>query len=133
MTTTPVTIGEASTRTGLSVDALRYYEDEGLIGPLDRDGANHRVFSENDLAWIAVITCMRDAGLGIADLRTFCDLLHRRRATADPVAFLRDRRAALAARAAVLDRAIAVLDDKIAHFSRVDAASTVPGADPTDT
>lgn len=133
MTTTPVSIGEASIRTGLSVDALRYYEDEGLIGPLGRDGANHRVFFESDLAWIAVITCMRDAGLGIADLRTFCGLLHRQGTTADPVAFLRDRRAALADRAAVLDRAIGVLDDKIAHFSRIDPASSAPGVDPADT
>ncbi|QOC26686.1 MerR family transcriptional regulator [Microbacterium hominis] len=109
--TTMLTMGEAVAASGLSADTLRYYEDEGIIGPLTRDHRNHRVFSDNDLAWIGVVTCMKDAGLGIDDLRTFADLLHGPHAAVDPVAFLEERRR-------VLSRAITVMDDKIAHFRR---------------
>lgn len=116
---TTFTMAEASASSGLSLDALRYYEREGIIGPLSRDGANHRRFTEGDLAWLGVVTCMKDAGLGVADLRDFAALMTGRDATAEPLSFLRDRRAALQERAAVLARALAVLDDKIEHFSRV--------------
>lgn len=114
--TTMLTMGEAVVASGLSADTLRYYENEGIIGPLARDHRNHRVFSDNDLAWIGVVTCMKDAGLGIDDLRTFADLLHGPHASVDPVAFLEERRAALEERRRVLSRAITVMDDKIAHF-----------------
>lgn len=114
--TTMLTMGEAAAASGLTADTLRYYEDEGIIGPLDRDHRNHRRFSESDLAWIAVVTCMKDAGLGIDDLRTFADLLHGPRGSVNPVDFLLARRASLEERRRVLTRAIAVMDDKIAHF-----------------
>jgi DNA-binding transcriptional MerR regulator len=115
------TMGEATAETGLTADTLRYYEDERIIGPLARDRRNHRVFSDRDLAWIHVVICMRDAGLGIDELRTFADLLHGPHASPDPVGFLRERRAALEVRRQVLTRAITVMDEKIAHFETAGA------------
>jgi DNA-binding transcriptional MerR regulator len=100
----------------MSPDAIRYYEEEGIIGPFDRTASNHRLLTERDLAWIGVVTCMRDAGLGISDLREFARLLRGDEPAADPVAFLSARRAVLRAQAEALHRAIAVLDDKIVHF-----------------
>lgn len=131
--TATFTMGEVSATTGLTADTLRYYEDERIIGPLARDRRNHRVFSEKDLAWIGVVICMKDAGLGIDDLRTFADLLHGTQASPDPVGFLRERRAVLEERRQVLARAIAVMDDKIAHFrdpstNRPRARSAKPAA-----
>ncbi|MDR6200218.1 DNA-binding transcriptional MerR regulator [Microbacterium sp. SORGH_AS428] len=111
------TMGETTAATGLTADTLRYYEDESIIGPFARDHRNHRVFSEKDIAWIHVVTCMKDAGLGIDELRTFADLLHGTHTAPDPVGFLRERRAALAERRQVLTLAIAVMDEKIAHFA----------------
>ncbi|MEZ2372987.1 MerR family transcriptional regulator [Arthrobacter sp. RCC_34] len=115
---TTFTMQEAVAASGLSPDAIRYYEDEGIIGPFERSSSNHRRFSDSDLAWIGVVTCMRDAGLGISDLREFATLLRGEEASADPATFLRERRAALDARAEALQRAIDVLDDKITHFGR---------------
>lgn len=112
-----VTVGGASELTGLSADALRYYEDEGIIGPFRRDAANRRRITESDLAWIRVVTCMKGAGLGIADLRIFAALVRGGETSTDPLTFLRERRTALSARARALTTAISVLDDKIAHFA----------------
>ncbi|KAA9148741.1 MerR family transcriptional regulator [Microbacterium lushaniae] len=122
------TIGEASASSGLSPDALRYYEEEGIIGPLGRDASNRRRFSESDIAWIGVVTCMREAGLGISELRVFAALLRGGDTSEDPVTFLRGRRAALAARADLLARAIGVLDHKIAYFSGMSAPAAEDGA-----
>ena len=73
-------------------------------------------YSEDDLAWIGLITCLRDADLGIADLRRFTELL-RAEGAGDRVAFLRRRREELLDRVRRTQAAIKVLDDKISYYS----------------
>jgi DNA-binding transcriptional MerR regulator len=112
------TPASAVDRTGLSLDTLRYYEREGLIGPVRRMSSGQRRYSEDDLAWIGIVSCLRDAGLGIADLRRFTELLRSERGADDRVAFLQRRRDELLERRRQTDAALVVLDDKIAHFGR---------------
>ena len=114
--TTRLPIGDAAAATGLSPDALRYYEREGLIGPISRDTSGRRLFTEADVAWIGVVTCMRGAGLGMADLRTFTTLLRSDDEPSGRTAFLRRRREDLLGRRETLDRAIQVLEEKIEHY-----------------
>ena len=118
------TPAETAQRTGLSIDTLRYYEREGLLGPVGRTSGGHREYAEGDLAWLGIVTCLRDAGLGIADLREFTRLLREEPGEAGDagearVEFLRRRRADLTERRHTLDAAIRVLDGKIEHFSPV--------------
>jgi len=114
-TYTPAAVVE---RTGLTIDTLRYYEREGLVGPVQRAAGGVREYSDDDLFWIGLVSCLRDAGLGIADLREFTVLLRGSGPAGDRVAFLRRHRADLEQRAAAIAAAIGVLDDKIAHYSR---------------
>lgn len=110
-------LGEVAERTGLTHDTLRYYEREGLVGPVRRTSGGQRVYDEDDLAWIGIVTCLRDAGLGIADLRRFTQLLRTEGASADRVGFLQRRRAELEERIVKTQQAIGILDGKIAHYS----------------
>jgi DNA-binding transcriptional MerR regulator len=119
----PSTAAEA---TGLSLDALRYYEREGLIGPIERSAGGRRRYDESDIAWIGIVTCLREAGLGIADLRRFTSLLRTQQAgggAVDRVGFLRDRREELLERLRQTRSALKVLDDKIAFYSIEDGVS----------
>ncbi|NGO81957.1 MerR family transcriptional regulator [Streptomyces sp. 196(2019)] len=114
---TALTPAAAADRTGVSIDTLRYYEREGLIGPIRRSGGGRREYTENDVFWIGLITCFRDAGIGIADLREFVTILRAEHSPQERVAFLRERRTALEQRVAALHRAMEVLDEKIAYYS----------------
>lgn len=109
--------GEVARRTGLTLDTLRYYEREGLVGPIERSVGGQRRYDEDDVAWIGIVTCLRDAGLGIADLRRFTELLRSEAGQDDRVAFLRRRRAELVEQAERIREAVRVLDDKIAYFA----------------
>lgn len=120
---------EAAERSGLTIDTLRYYEREGLIGPIDRSAGGRRRYSEDDLTWIGLITCLRDAGLGIADLRRFTELLRSEAGSGDRVAFLRRRRVELEERRRLTERAISVLDDKINHYGRAELEERAAPAD----
>ncbi|MFE9909907.1 MerR family transcriptional regulator [Streptomyces clavifer] len=115
--TTTLTPATTADRTGVSIDTLRYYEREGLIGPIRRSGGGRREYTEEDVFWIGLVTCFREAGLGIADLRGFVAILRAEHPPQDRVAFLQDRRAALEQRVAALGRAMKVLDEKIAYYS----------------
>ena len=112
-----LSIGGAADATGLSEDTLRYYEKEGLVGPVERDSSGHRRYSDGDVAWIGIVTCLRDAGLGISDLRRFTSLLRQDGEPAERSEFLQRRREELVAQSEALAAAIRVLDDKIAYYS----------------
>jgi DNA-binding transcriptional MerR regulator len=109
-------IGDAARVAGLSEDTLRYYEREGLVGPVARDSSGHRRYADDDLAWIGIVTCLRDAGLGIADLRRFTELLRSAAEPTERTAFLLRRRDELVARRDALNAAITVLEEKIEHY-----------------
>lgn len=114
---TTLTPAAAADRTGVSIDTLRYYEREGLIGPIRRAAGGRREYTESDIFWIGLVTWVREAGLGIADLKGFVAILRAEHSPRDRVAFLRERRAVLEQRAAALSRAMEVLDEKIAYYS----------------
>ena len=118
---------EAAERTGLTLDALRYYERERLVGPVDRTVGGRRRYTENDIAWISLLTCLRDAGLGIADLRSFTSLLRTGEAAGtERVEFLSECRTGLLERMNATSRALKVLDDKIAFYSADQPAARLP-------
>jgi DNA-binding transcriptional MerR regulator len=69
---TAMTIQEASRRTGLSEPTLRYYEEVGLVGPVDRDPrSGHRRYDDADLNVLQALACLRAIGMGIEDMRTY--------------------------------------------------------------
>ena len=67
-----LTIQDVSRRSGLSEPTLRYYEQVGLIGPVDRDpSSRHRRYREEDLDTLQALACLRAMGVGIQDMRTY--------------------------------------------------------------
>lgn len=63
-------IGELASRTGASIRALRYYEEQGLLRP-KRTANGYRAFSDTDVATVAKIQLLLSAGLNsrkIADV-----------------------------------------------------------------
>ena len=69
---TTLTIQDVSRRSGLSEPTLRYYEEVGLIGPIERDSSSrHRRYREEDLDALQALACLRAMGVGIEDMRTY--------------------------------------------------------------
>jgi MerR family copper efflux transcriptional regulator len=69
---TALTIQDVSRRSGLSEPTLRYYEQVGLIGPIERDpSSRHRRYREEDVDTLQALACLRVMGVGIKDMRTY--------------------------------------------------------------
>lgn len=67
-------IQEVATQTGLSIHALRYYEQLGLVAPISREDNGHRMYSEDDIYRIVFITNLRAAGMPIAEIKRYVEL-----------------------------------------------------------
>ncbi|WP_409463419.1 MerR family transcriptional regulator [Amycolatopsis sp. GA6-003] len=57
-------IGELAHRTGVSVRALRYYEEKGVLRP-ERTPSGYRIFADSDVRKVAHIQTLLAAGLGM--------------------------------------------------------------------
>lgn len=64
-------IAKISATSGLSIPTLRFYEQEGLIPPVPRDGAGNRVYGEHEITRINTIRCLRGAGLTLPQMKRY--------------------------------------------------------------
>ena len=62
-----LTIGEIARRTGLSVSAIRFYEDKRLIEPV-RTGGNQRRFLRSDIRRLSFILIAQRLGLSLGEI-----------------------------------------------------------------
>lgn len=69
----PCGISELAARHGITVEALRYYEREGLI-ETSRNTAGQRVYDVAAQDALAVILALRGAGFGIREIARFMAL-----------------------------------------------------------
>ncbi|QKG69898.1 redox-sensitive transcriptional activator SoxR [Erythrobacter mangrovi] len=62
-----LSIGELAQRTGLSVSAIRYYEDKGLVEPW-RTGGNQRRYPRSDIRRLSFILIAQRLGLSLGEI-----------------------------------------------------------------
>ena len=63
-----IPIGEIARRTGLSVSAIRFYEEQGLIEPV-RSGGNQRRFLRSDIRRLSFILIAQKLGLALGEIK----------------------------------------------------------------
>ena len=100
-----IPIGEMARRTGLSVSAIRFYEDKRLIEPV-RTSGNQRRFLRSDIRRVSFILIAQQLGLTLGEIDAeMSKLPHGRTPTArDWRAISRSIRKALDAKIAQLER-----------------------------
>ena len=110
-------IAEVAKHTGLSKDALRYYERAGLIEAVTRTTGGQRRYAAADLDWLSFLLRLRDTGMSIADMQRFAML---RRAGApsvpDRLSLLQQHRDAVVAHIDKLQNHLRALDAKVHHY-----------------
>ncbi|MBG0821108.1 MerR family transcriptional regulator [Planomonospora sp. ID91781] len=62
-------IGDVAHRTGLSVSAIRFYSDTGIIAPTRVTEAGHRLYDVRAIARLELVRTLRDLDAGLDDIR----------------------------------------------------------------
>ena len=65
---------ETCEKTGLTYDALKFYCNEGLIPNVKRNKSNYRVFNDNDINWIKSLSCLKNCGMSILEMKEYLAL-----------------------------------------------------------
>ena len=110
---------------------MRYYEEVGLVGPIDRDETSrHRRYRAEDLQTLEALACLRAVGMGIDDMRTYQANLLRRQETATQQRDLLLRHAErIEAEIAAQQARLTYLRDKAALWDARDRGDTVAEAE----
>ncbi|MFG2142690.1 MerR family transcriptional regulator [Streptomyces sp. NPDC048696] len=66
-------IGDLARRTGLTVKAVRFYSDCGIVPPTDRSPAGYRLYDIDALARLDLVRTLRDVGLDLPTIRKIVD------------------------------------------------------------
>lgn len=65
---------ETCEKTNLTYQTLKYYCNEGLIPNVKRDANNYRVFDDNNIAWIKSLSCLKNCGMSILEMKEYLEL-----------------------------------------------------------
>ncbi|MFY1703125.1 MerR family transcriptional regulator [Micromonospora sp. WMMA1923] len=75
MTGRHMQIGEVAERVGLSIRTIRHYEEVGLVPPSSRSDGGFRLYTEPDLARLAVVKRMKPLGFTLDEMRDLLTVL----------------------------------------------------------
>lgn len=83
-----LSIGQVAKHTGVTVETIRFYEKQGLIGKPARSSSGYRQYSPSAIGRIRFIQRAKDVGFTLKDIQELLQM----RATSDmPCADVRDR------------------------------------------
>ncbi|XWN29034.1 MAG: MerR family transcriptional regulator [Devosia sp.] len=82
-----IAIGEASRRSGVGIETIRYYEREGVVPTPGRGPNGRRLYDDAGVRRLSLLKKCRDLGFSISDAKTIvrlsdetdadCDAIHR--------------------------------------------------------
>ena len=104
------TMMQVCKETNMTYQALKFYCNEGLVPNVKRDKNNRRVFDARDVAWISSLTCLKQCGLSIQEMKEYLDLCLQ------GVSSIPQRKEMLAQKQAVLRQRQKELADSIAYI-----------------
>ena len=120
----PYTIKDMSALTGLPASTLRYYDKQGLLPNLKRDGNNIRIFTDDDYASLRLIDCLKRSGLSIKDIKRFMDMAGKDGALSGRLEIFRKRREILKRELEDLKCVLDVIEYKCWYYEKACEAGT---------
>jgi DNA-binding transcriptional MerR regulator len=109
------TIKQTAEQTEISEDTIRYYEKIALLPRADRKDNGHRVYRQEDINTIRLISCLKKTGMPLEEMRPFLAVS----ADTDPAEYpelvehLRSHRENIVSQIASLQQVVDFIDMKL--------------------
>jgi DNA-binding transcriptional MerR regulator len=112
-----VGIRDVSEQTGLSIDTLRWYEQQGLLPGVRRETNGRRRYSTYAIGFVQLVQALRRTGMPVAEVRKFVQLGGGELAHHAPrIALLEQHAACIERQVAQLQADQVTVQNKIAHY-----------------
>lgn len=113
-------IGQVAKKTGLTAHTLRYYEKEGLLPFVRKNGSGLRVFSDSDLGWLQLIECLKGTGMPLKGIKQYIDWFIEGDATlAKRLEMFKEQKIKLEEQMSQLQRHMERINYKIAYYEEI--------------
>ena len=114
------TMMQVCRETGMTYEALKFYCNEGLVPNVKRDAGNRRVFDERDVAWVKSLTCLKQCGMRIQEMKHYLALcLEGERSIPERKMLLAEKREQLLERIRELEDSVDYIDHKQQFYDDV--------------
>ncbi|WP_339240599.1 MerR family transcriptional regulator [Paenibacillus sp. FSL R5-0517] len=114
-------IKEASERLGCPAHKIRYYEKEGLLPFIRRDQHGNRMFEEEHLDWMRLMSCFRATGMKVSTLKHMVSLALEGDSTIPQrKAILHEYKEELHRRQLEIAEALAAVDNKLTIYEDIE-------------
>lgn len=119
------TIRQVAEKMGFTVPTLRYYDKEGLLPFLDKKPDGTRVFKDEDFQGLAIITCMKNSGMPIKDIKKYMDLCQEGDSTLqERLEIFLERKEAVLKQMEELNKIMETIKHKICYYETAIEAGT---------
>ena len=119
------TMREVCRETGMAYETLKFYCNEGLIPNVKRGANNYRLFDDRDIAWIRSLTCLKNCGMSLREMKRYIALcLEGEPSIPTRKEILAQKREALLAEMAALQASVDYIDRKQQFYDDVLAGRT---------
>ncbi|MBQ8692304.1 MAG: MerR family transcriptional regulator [Synergistaceae bacterium] len=114
------TMMQACKETGMTYQGLKFYCNEGLVPNVKRDSLNRRIFDDHDIAWIKSLSCLKNCGMGIQEMKEYTQLcLEGASSIPQRQAILNEKKAQLEENIAALLASVEYIDKKQEFYEEV--------------
>lgn len=114
------TMKETCQKVGMTYEALKFYCNQGLVPNVKRNENNHRVFDDKDVAWISNLSCLKECGMTIQEMKEYVELcLEGEKSIPVRKVILDDKRSELMQKLEAIEENIAFIDTKQKFYDDV--------------
>lgn len=116
---------EACREVGMTYETLKFYCNEGLVPNVKRDQNNRRIFDDRDINWIKGLTCLKNCGMSIQEMKIYMELCFQGEASISKrKLILEQKREELLDRIASLNDSVSYIDSKQRFYDDVLSGKT---------
>ena len=119
------TMKETCQKVNMNYETLKFYCNQGLIPNVKRDKNNYRIFDNRNIAWIQSLTCLKNCGMSIQEMKEYLDLCLEGESTIPERKLILDKkRIELEKKVAELNESIDYIDWKQGFYDDVLSGKT---------
>jgi DNA-binding transcriptional MerR regulator len=112
-------ISEAAAKFNIPESTLRFYEKKGLLPLIERDEAGRRLFSEDQIALLETIICLKSTHMPISGIKQYIDWVVEGNNTIDlRLEMMKNHKQAVLDEISLMTESLKGIDEKITRYKK---------------
>ena len=112
-------ISEAAAEFNIPESTIRYYDKKGLLPLIERDEAGRRLFSEDQIALLRTVICLKNTHMPISGIKQYIDWVVEGENTINlRLEMMKDHKAAVLDEISLMTESLKGIDEKITRYTK---------------